>query len=90
MYFCVSTQEHAGTAHYDVMRELLATTKAKVMLAIDEYNELFQMSHWHYGDNKASLAVGRVSGGGWTWGCLPQEGYDESVLARRFPGGHCI
>lgn len=48
-------QELAGTAHYDVMRELLATTEAKVMLAIDEYNELFQMSHWHYGDNKASF-----------------------------------
>ncbi|CAM9625695.1 unnamed protein product [Pylaiella littoralis] len=47
--------ELAGTAHYDVMRELLATTEAKVMLAIDEYNELFQMSHWHYGDNKASF-----------------------------------
>lgn len=47
-------QELAGTAHYDVMRELLATTEAKVMLAIDEYNELFQMSHWHYGDDKAS------------------------------------
>ncbi|CAM9200472.1 unnamed protein product, partial [Ectocarpus fasciculatus] len=50
----LADQEHAGTAHYDVMRELLATTEAKVMLAIDEYNELFQMSHWHYGDNKAS------------------------------------
>ena len=48
------TQELAGTAHYDVMRELLATTEAKVMLAIDEYNELFQMSHWHYMDDKAS------------------------------------
>lgn len=56
-------QELAGTAHYDVMRELLATTEAKVMLAIDEYNELFQMSHWHYMDDKASVlflrAVGR-------------------------------
>ncbi|CBN75983.1 conserved unknown protein [Ectocarpus siliculosus] len=48
----LADQEHAGTAHYDVMRELLATTEAKVMLAIDEYNELFQMSQWHYGDNK--------------------------------------
>ena len=47
-------QDLAGTAHYDVMRELLATKEAKVMLAIDEYNELFQMSHWHYGDDKAS------------------------------------
>lgn len=84
VHFCVSTQEHAGTAHYDVMRELLATTEAKVMLAIDEYNELFQMSHWHYGDNKASAAVGRVSGGGRTGGCLSHEDYDESVLALLF------
>ncbi|CAM9408448.1 unnamed protein product [Ectocarpus sp. 13 AM-2016] len=53
----LADQEHAGTAHYDVMRELLATTEAKVMLAIDEYNELFQMSQWHYGDNKASAAL---------------------------------
>ncbi|CAM9389645.1 unnamed protein product [Ectocarpus sp. 8 AP-2014] len=53
----LADQEHAGTAHYDVMRELLATTEAKVMLAIDEYNELFQMSHWHYGDNKASACT---------------------------------
>lgn len=53
-------QELAGTAHYDTMRELLATTEAKVLLAIDEYNELFQISHWHYGDNKASEA-------GWRW-----------------------
>eukprot|EP00752_Nemacystus_decipiens_P003185 g2947.t1 len=48
----LADEELAGTAHYDVMRELLATTEAKVMLAIDEYNELFQMSHWHYGDDK--------------------------------------
>lgn len=54
-YVGVVAQELAGTAHYDVMRELLATTEAKVMLAIDEYNELFQMSQWHYGDNKASV-----------------------------------
>lgn len=53
MCLCVA-QDLAGTAHYDVMRELLATTEAKVMLAIDEYNELFQMSHWHFGDDKAS------------------------------------
>lgn len=39
------------------MRELLATTEAKVLLAIDEYNELFQMSHWHYGDNKVSFVL---------------------------------
>lgn len=48
--------------HYDAMRELLATTEAKVLLAIDEYNELFQMSHWHYGDNKVremGWAMGR-------------------------------
>lgn len=55
-------QELAGTAHYDTMRELLATTEAKVLLAIDEYNELFQISHWHYGDNKVSKAGGRWSG----------------------------
>ncbi len=52
-------QDLAGTAHYDVMRELLATTEAKVLLAIDEYNELFQMSHWHYGDSKVSLVLFR-------------------------------
>lgn len=34
------------------------------MLAVDEYNELFQMSHWHYGDDKASLSLrghGKIS-----------------------------
>ena len=39
------------------MRELLATTEAKVLLAIDEYNELFQPSQWHYMDDKASKVI---------------------------------
>ncbi|CAN0221593.1 unnamed protein product [Ascophyllum nodosum] len=48
----VDDEERAGTVHYDLMRELLATTEAKVLLAIDEYNELFQPSQWHYMDDK--------------------------------------
>lgn len=50
----VIKQERAGTVHYDLMRELLATTEARVLLAIDEYNELFQPSQWHYLDDKVS------------------------------------
>ena len=50
--------------HFDTMRELLATTEAKVLLAVDEYNELYQPSHWHYGDNKASRATSMAGGGG--------------------------
>lgn len=49
--------------HYDTMRELLATTEAKVLLAVDEYNELFQPSQWHYGDNKASRGTLERGGG---------------------------
>eukprot|EP00904_Undaria_pinnatifida_P004005 jgi/Undpi1/13605/HiC_scaffold_9.g03259.m1 len=48
----VDDEELAGTVHFDTMRELLATTEAKVLLAVDEYNELYQPSHWHYGENK--------------------------------------
>lgn len=62
----------AGTVHFDVMRELLATTEAKVLLAIDEYNELFQSSHWHYGEEKvriyikkAAVVKGGVPHGAW-------------------------
>ncbi|CAN0230356.1 unnamed protein product, partial [Laminaria digitata] len=58
----VDNEELAGTVHYDTMRELLATTEAKVLLAVDEYNELFQPSHWHYGENKASRGTPM---GGW-------------------------
>lgn len=34
------------------MRELQTTTEARVLLAIDSYNELFQPSMWHHGDSK--------------------------------------
>lgn len=54
-------QEWAGTAHLDVMRELMATTNAKVLLAIDSYNELFQPSMWHYGDDKVWARVSSLA-----------------------------
>lgn len=50
-------QELAGTAHLDVLRELQATSEAKVLLAIDSYNELFQPSSWYYGDNKVRCSI---------------------------------
>lgn len=43
---------------YDVQRELLATKEARVLLAIDSYNEFFQPSMWHYGDDKVGFSSG--------------------------------
>lgn len=48
-------QEAAGTLHLDVVRELKASTEAKVLLAVDSYNEFFQPSMWHYMDDKVGV-----------------------------------
>lgn len=48
-------QEAAGTLHLDVVRELKASTEAKVLLAVDSYNEFFQPSMWHYMDDKVCV-----------------------------------
>lgn len=71
--------------HFDTMRELLATTEAKVLLAVDEYNELYQPSHWHYGENKASRGMsmgGGGRGGGGITGVQPGAAQDSAPMGR--------